>query len=121
MKVLVVDDNPMQRQLIAKVLEKTGLRVTVAGDGIEAVEKVQHSCPDLVVLDIVMPRMNGYEVCRWLKSNVGSDLPIVMCSSKTEPFDSYWGMKQGADAYLTKPFQAQDLVSTVLKLLRVVR
>jgi len=118
-KVLVVDDSPMQREMISRVLKNVGINVTVASDGLEALEQIQQNCPDLVVLDIVMPRMNGYEVCRWLRSNLGENLPVVMCSSKREELDRYWGIKQGADAYIAKPFRPQDLVVTVKQLLRV--
>lgn len=118
-RVLVVDDSPTQREMISRVLKNIGMNVTVASDGVEALEQIQQNCPDLVVLDIVMPRMNGYEVCRWLRSNLGENLPVVMCSSKREGFDRYWGMKQGADAYIPKPFHPQDLVLTVKQLLRV--
>lgn len=118
-KVLVVDDSPMQREMISRVLKNVGINVTVASDGVEALEEIQKSCPDLVVLDIVMPRMNGYEVCRWLRSNLGQTLPVVMCTSKREEFDRYWGMKQGADAYISKPFHPHDLVATVKQLLKI--
>ena len=80
---------------------------------------MQLSCPDLVVLDIVMPKMNGYEVCRKLKTDPKTqNVPVVMCSSKGEEFDRYWGMKQGADAYVVKPFQPKELVATVKQLLK---
>lgn len=118
-RVLVVDDSATQRDMISRVLKSVGIKVTLASDGLEALEQIQQNCPDLVVLDIVMPRMNGYEVCRWLRSNVGEELPVVICSSKREEFDRYWGMKQGADAYIAKPFRPQDLVMTVKELLRV--
>ena len=85
----------------------------------EALEKVQLSCPDLVLLDVVMPKMNGYEVCRRLKTDPKTqNVPVVMCSSKGEEFDRYWGMKQGADAYIVKPFQPRELLGTVKQLLR---
>lgn len=117
--VLVVEDSVTQREMITDLLKGSGLNVTVAEDGVEALEKIQGSCPDLVVLDIVMPRMNGYEVCRRLKADpITQNVPIVMCSSKGEEFDRYWGMKQGADAYIAKPFQPTELVGTVKQLLR---
>lgn len=118
-KVLVVEDSATQRELISDLLKGSGLDVTIATDGVEALEKVETLRPDVVVLDIVMPRMNGYEVCRQLKSNPRTQrVPVVMCSSKGEEFDRYWGMKQGADAYIVKPFQPRELVSTVKHLLR---
>ena len=117
--VLVVEDSVSQREMITDLLRGSGLNVTVASDGVEAVEKVQGQPPDLVVLDIVMPRMNGYEVCRRLKADPSTQhVPVVMCSSKGEEFDRYWGMKQGADAYIAKPFQPTELVGTVKQLLR---
>ncbi len=117
--VLVVEDSLAQRQMISDLLKGSGLTVTVACDGVEALEQVQRSSPDVVVLDIVMPRMNGYEVCRRLKADPKTQhVPIVMCSSKGEEFDRYWGMKQGADAYIAKPFQPTELIGTVKQLLR---
>ncbi|KKI98478.1 response regulator transcription factor [Prochlorothrix hollandica] len=117
--VLVVEDSPTQREMITDLLRGSGLDVTIATDGVEAIEQIENHCPDLVVLDIVMPRMNGYEVCRRLKSDPKTQsVPVVMCSSKGEEFDRYWGMKQGADAYIAKPFQPTELVGTVKQLLR---
>ncbi len=118
--VLVVEDSIPQREMITELLKGSGLTVTAATDGVEALEHIQAGpLPDLVVLDIVMPRMNGYEFCRRLKTDpVTQNVPIVMCSSKGEEFDRYWGMKQGADAYIAKPFQPTELVGTVKQLLR---
>ncbi len=118
--VLVVEDSVPQREMITELLRGSGLDVTAASDGVEALEHIQSgSPPDLVVLDIVMPRMNGYEVCRRLKADPSTqNVPVVLCSSKGEEFDRYWGMKQGADAYIAKPFQPTELVGTVKQLLR---
>ncbi len=117
--VLVVEDSVTQREMISDLLRGSGLKVTEASDGVEALEHIQGQAPDLVVLDIVMPRMNGYEVCRRLKADPKTqNVPVVMCSSKGEEFDRYWGMKQGADAYIAKPFQPTELVGTVKQLLR---
>jgi twitching motility two-component system response regulator PilH len=118
-KVLVVEDSPPQREMITALLRDSGLSVSAAIDGVEALEQIDGDCPDLVVLDIVMPRMNGYELCRRLKSDPKTqEVPVVMCSTKGEEFDRYWGMRQGADAYIAKPFQPQELVGTVKQLLR---
>jgi len=117
--VLIVEDSVAQREMITDLLKASGLTVTHASDGLEALEAIKTTAPDLVVLDIVMPRMNGYEVCRRLKSDPKTqNVPVVMCSSKGEEFDRYWGMKQGADAYIAKPFQPTELVGTVRQLLR---
>ncbi|HEY9801070.1 response regulator transcription factor [Anabaena azotica] len=118
-KVLIVEDSLAQREMITDLLKASGLTVTHATDGLEALEAIQEEPPDLVVLDIVMPKMNGYELCRRLKSDPKTqNVPVVMCSSKGEEFDRYWGMKQGADAYIAKPFQPTELVGTVKQLLR---
>jgi twitching motility two-component system response regulator PilH len=72
----------------------------------------------LVITDVVMPRMNGYELCRWLKSDPRTHhIPVVMCSTKSEDFDRYWGMKQGADAYVTKPCPPREMMSAIHYLL----
>ena len=116
---MVVEDSVTQREMICGLLKENGLQVSIATDGVEALEEVQKNPPDLMVLDIVMPRMNGYELCRRLKSDPKTrDIAIVMCSSKGEEFDRYWGMKQGADAYIAKPFQPSELIGTVKQLLR---
>lgn len=115
----MVEDSIPQREMITELLRGSGLSVTVAGDGVEALEQIQGSLPDLVLLDIVMPRMNGYELCRRIKSDPATqNVPVVLCSSKGEEFDRYWGMKQGADAYIAKPFQPTELIGTVKQLLR---
>ncbi|MGP1375298.1 MAG: response regulator transcription factor [Almyronema sp.] len=117
--VLIVDDSSTLREMISGLLIKAGMTVIEAKDGVEAKEKIQASPPDLVVLDIVMPNMNGYELCRWVKSNAGTEnVPVVICSSKGEEHDRYWGMKQGADAYIAKPFRPAEMVETVKQLLR---
>lgn len=78
----------------------------------------QKHLPDLVITDVVMPRMNGYELCRWIKSDPRSQaIPVMICSIKGEDFDRYWGMKQGADAYMTKPCPPSEMLSAVNHLL----
>ncbi|MBD1881134.1 response regulator [Coleofasciculus sp. FACHB-T130] len=117
--VLVVEDSHTQREMISRLLQESGLSVTVACDGVEALEQMEGNCPDLVVLDIVLPRMNGYEVCRKIRADSKTQkVAVVMCSAKREEFDRYWGMKQGADAYISKPFEPHELVGTVKQLLR---
>lgn len=116
--VLLVEDSPTQQEMIARILQSRGLNVSLANDGLEALEKIKASSPDLVVLDIIMPKMNGYEVCRHIKSNPKTQkIPVIMCSSKSEEFDRYWGIKQGADAYISKPFHPRELLGTIKQLL----
>ncbi len=118
-EILLVEDSPTQRELICDLLRNSGIKVMIATDGVEALEYIQRANPDLVVLDIVMPRMNGYEVCRRLKSDPKTkNVPVVICSSKGEVFDRYWGMKIGADAYIVKPFEPIEFIYTIKQLLR---
>jgi twitching motility two-component system response regulator PilH len=116
---LVVEDDCTQQLIISKILTKIGLDVIFASDGVEALTLVEHHCPDLVVLDIIMPRMNGYELCRRLKSDDRTHKPVVlMYSNKAEACDFYWGSKQGADAYVSKLCRPQELIDTVNQLLK---
>ncbi len=116
--VLVVDDQLSHREMISNLLKGSGFKVMMASDGNEALEQIEAHPPDLVILDIVMPKVNGYEVCRRLKSNpISQEVPVILCSIKAEEFDRYWGIRQGADAYVAKPFQPQELIATVKKLL----
>jgi len=117
--VLVVDDSRTIRSLFNELLKDDfGLNVMLAKDGLDAIEKVQAQCPDLIIMDIVMPRMNGYELCRKLRDDPNTKgVPIIMLSSKDQEFDRYWGLKQGADAYITRPCRREELVTTIRKLL----
>jgi twitching motility two-component system response regulator PilH len=116
--VMVVDDSPTLRVMISDLLTKHGLQVIEAHDGMDAQEKMRSTLPDLVIMDVVMPRMNGYELCRWVKGEITSrKIPVIMCTTKSEEFDRHWGMKQGVDAYITKPFEPQQLMAIVNNLL----
>jgi twitching motility two-component system response regulator PilH len=119
--ILVVEDSDAYRTMMSDLLKSHGFEVDTASNGAEALGKVQSggTLPDLIVLDIVMPEMNGYDFCRRVKNDPKTkDLPVVMCSSKSEEFDHYWGLKQGADAYLNKPFEPSELLSTIKQLLK---
>ncbi len=117
--VLVVEDDLTQQLIIFKLLKKIWLNAVFAEDGVEALEHIRKNCPDLVILDIILPRMNGYEVCRRLKADKKTQkLPVLMYSNKTEDCDFYWGTKQGADAYLSKLCDPQELVDTIKSLLQ---
>jgi twitching motility two-component system response regulator PilH len=117
-RVLVVDDSSMVLEMVSAQLKQHGMEAIEANDGAEAVDKLKTFTPDLVVTDVVMPKMNGYELCRWIKSNASTkDVPVIMCTTKSEEFDKYWGMKQGADAYLTKPYHPPELIKTIKQLL----
>ncbi|MCL6436509.1 MAG: response regulator [Leptolyngbyaceae cyanobacterium HOT.MB2.61] len=116
--VLIVDDSHTVREMLSEQLKRSGFEVIEAIDGEDAMEKIKTRPPDLVVTDIVMPRKNGYELTRWIKNDPKTrHIPVLMCTSKSEEFDVYWGMKQGADAYITKPYHPPDLLDAVKKLL----
>lgn len=117
--ILVVDDDLIQQLIVFKILKNTGLNFIFADNGVEALEMAQRYSPDLVILDIILPRMNGYEVCRRLKSDQKTQkLAVVICSNKKEECDRYWGIKQGADAYLSKPCNPEELIKLVNYLLQ---
>lgn len=120
--VLIVDDSQTLRHMLSELLQKNGITVIEATNGIEAKERIQTSAPDLVITDLIMPQMNGYELCRWIKNEpTTQNIPVLICSTKSEEFDRYWGMKQGADAYITKPFHPPELLKTVRHFLRAVK
>lgn len=119
--VLIVDDSQTLRQMLSDLLQEQGIQVIEATNGVEAKEKIQSSSsyPDLVITDLIMPQMNGYELCRWIKNEPkAQNIPVLVCTTKSEDFDRYWGMRQGADAYITKPFHPPELLQTVKQLLR---
>ena len=117
--VLVVEDDYTQQKILDKLLKSLGLTVIFANDGVEALSLAETHCPNLVILDIILPRMNGYEVCRQLKSCGKNHKPaVLMYSHKSEECDFYWGCKQGADAYVSKLCSFQELIDTVKFLLQ---
>ncbi len=117
-KVLVVDDSPTDLALMCAPLRASGFIVMTAMDGEEAIEKACKELPKVIVLDVIMPKKNGYQVCRSLKSNDRSkNIPIIMLSGRSQPSDKFWGLKQGADEYLIKPFDGEQLVSAVKRFL----
>lgn len=115
-KVLVVDDSITDQQAIRKPLENDGFQVTVAGSGGEALQHLESEQFDVMLLDVIMPEQNGFQLCRQLRQDARyKALPIIMVTSKDQPADRFWGMKQGATEYVTKPFKAGDLVDVVRK------
>jgi two-component system, chemotaxis family, response regulator PixH len=112
--ILVVDDTPSELELMTRFLKESGYSVIVATDAKEAMTKATDFKPDAVVTDVVMPGMSGFELCRTLKKNEATqNMPIVVCTSKNQDLDRLWGMKQGADVYVTKPFTQDELVKAV--------
>ncbi len=115
-KILVVDDEPKVCDLIKAYLEKDGYDVLVAGDGQSAVEKARHQKPDLIVLDLNLPEMDGIEVFRTLRAT--SDIPVIMVTARDEEVDKIVGLQLGADDYVTKPFSPRELAARVSAVLR---
>ncbi len=112
--ILVVDDSPTVRKLIAGKLEKCGHEVFCSSDGVEAMEALESLKPDLILLDITMPRMDGYQVCKLIRSNsVTKDVPVVMISGKDGFFDKVRGRMAGTSGYITKPFGPETLMKAV--------
>ena len=114
--VLVVDDSPTDRQLVTTPLRKAGYAVTTAVDGEDALEKVAAERPPLIVLDIILPKMNGYQVLRQLKTSPETrDIRVILVSSKSQESDRFWGLKQGADDYIAKPYPDAALLAAVAR------
>ncbi|BAY27475.1 response regulator receiver, CheY [Calothrix sp. NIES-2100] len=115
--ILIVEDSPSELQLMSYYLTESGYNVILATGAKEALEKALLQKPDVIVTDVVMPGMSGFELCRYLKKNpVTATVPIVICSSKNQEIDRLWAMRQGADAYLTKPYTREQLIRAIRSL-----
>ncbi|WP_019508931.1 response regulator transcription factor [Pleurocapsa sp. PCC 7319] len=115
---LIVDDSATERSIITGCLKEVGINVSVALSGEEALKKIEQKFPDLIVLDVVLPGRSGFEICRELKGAANtSKIPIILCSTKGTEMDKFWGMKQGADAYIPKPIDQEELVRKVKELI----
>ena len=116
LKILLVDDDPNIRQLVNLYLQKEGFEVMMADRGDEALKMFKASPPNLILLDIMLPGMDGWQVCREVRKI--SNIPIIMLTAKDETFDKVLGLELGADDYVTKPFDAKELVARVKAVLR---
>lgn len=115
-KILVVDDDINICELLRLYLEKEGYSVTIANDGISAVEMFGSSNPDIILLDIMLPGQDGWQVCREIRKT--SNVPIIMLTAKGETFDKVLGLELGADDYVTKPFETKEVVARIKAVLR---
>lgn len=115
-KILVVDDDKNICELLKLYLENDGYTVYVANDGQQAVNTFQNKTPDLVLLDIMLPKMDGWQVCREIRKT--SSAPIIMLTAKGETFDKVLGLEFGADDYVTKPFDAKEVMARIKAVLR---
>jgi DNA-binding response OmpR family regulator len=120
-RILLVDDEPSIVKMVGKRLEVEGFDVLIAMDGQEAVKLAQTEKPDLMILDLMLPKLNGYEVCSLLKQDERyKKIPIIMFSAKAQEKDEKLGIECGADAYIRKPFKAQELLDQIRTLLKAV-
>lgn len=118
-KILVVDDEVSLQETLTYKLEKEGYLVEVAGDGLTALELARSTNPDLVILDVMLPGMDGFEVCRTLRQE--TNIPVLMLTARDDEIDRVVGLEVGADDYLPKPFSMRELIARVKALLRRVR
>jgi DNA-binding response OmpR family regulator len=117
--IMVVEDSPTYLRKISALLQDRGYHTITAIDGEEAMEKAIQDDPTLIVLDVILPKKNGFQVCRQLKTSPATqNIKILMLTSKSQDSDRFWGLKQGADEYMTKPFDENEFVTNVTKLLQ---
>jgi twitching motility two-component system response regulator PilH len=117
-RILIVDDSPSQLMGIRRIVEKLGHEAITAEDGAEGVEKARTELPDLVLMDVVMPNLNGFQATRAITRDPATKhIPVVMVTTKDQETDRVWGMRQGAKAYLSKPFSEAELAEVIEKVL----
>ncbi len=116
--ILIVDDSPTALKMAAGPLRAQGYRILTAVDGEQAIQVATAQHPDLIVLDVILPKKNGFQVCRQLRADPGTkDIKIVLLTSKNQSSDRSWGIQQGADQYITKPFGNDELLAKIVGLL----
>jgi twitching motility two-component system response regulator PilH len=112
--ILIVEDSPTVLHIVKERLEKVGYEVLEATDGEQALQIASAEKPGLILLDVILPKINGYQVCRKLKAQPYTNaIPVIMLTSKAKDTDRLWGLEQGADAYITKPIDADELLSVI--------
>ncbi len=117
--ILIADDSPNIREILQMNLETLGYRVVVAEDGERAMQQLQSEKPDLMIVDVMMPKVNGFQICRKVKSNPATQTtPIILLTARSQQEDVFWGKDCGADEYLTKPFSTKDIETTIARLLK---
>lgn len=119
-RILIVDDSPSQLLGIKRIVEKLGHEAVTAEDGAAGVEAAKREMPDLILMDVVMPNLNGFQATRTISKDPDTaHIPIVLVTTKDQDTDKVWGMRQGAKAYVTKPIKEEELVTTLKTLLPV--
>ena len=113
-RILIAEDSPTAIDVLTRALEPLGHELIIASDGADAERHINEHAPDLLILDIIMPRVNGFQLCRTIRANPAlRKLPIIVVTSMDRESDRYWGLKQGADEYLVKPVDPTVLVEKV--------
>ncbi len=113
-RILVVDDSPTERFFISELLVKHGYLVSMAENGEEGVAQARQSHPDLIIMDVIMPGMNGFQATRALSKEDGTkNIPVIMCTTKGQETDKVWGLRQGAAAYMVKPVNPEALIRQI--------
>jgi chemotaxis family two-component system response regulator PixH len=117
--ILLIEDSITERSIITDFCKNLGISVTVATTGEEGLEKLHNNHPDVIVLDVVLPGRSGFEICREIKATEQTKtIPVILCSTKSSDMDKFWGKRQGADAYITKPIDQDIFNSTVQQFLK---
>ncbi|WP_035057929.1 response regulator [Andreprevotia chitinilytica] len=116
-KILIVDDSPTERHFLGELLTKNGFQILTVESGEEAVAKAKELMPDLILMDVVMPGMNGFQATRTIsRDEATKHIPIIMCTSKNQETDKVWGKRQGAVEYVVKPVDPQELLAKIAAL-----
>ncbi len=117
-RILIVDDSPSQLLGIKRIVEKLGHETLSAEDGAAGVEVAKAEKPDLILMDVVMPNLNGFQATRTISKNADTaHIPIILVTTKDQETDKVWGMRQGAKAYVTKPIKEEELIKTLQEFL----
>lgn len=116
-KILVVDDSPTERHFMVELLVKNGYQVVTADSGEDGIAKAKAEQPDLILMDVVMPGLNGYQATRTLTRDESTkNIPVIVCTSKSQETDKIWGLRQGAQDYLVKPVNPEELLAKIAAL-----
>lgn len=116
-KILVVDDSPTERHVLVELLTRKGYQVLTAESGEEGIEKAKSEQPDLVLMDVVMPGLNGYQATRTLtRDDATKHIPVIVCTFKGQETDKIWGLRQGAQDYMVKPINPEELLAKIAAL-----
>ena len=112
--ILVIDDSPTERHVLVDLLTRNGYQVITAENGEDGIEKAKSELPDLILMDVVMPGLNGYQATRTLtRDEKTKHIPVIVCTSKNQETDKIWGLRQGAVDYLVKPLNPEELLQRV--------